>query len=202
MARKLSAQPKIARSASRREERRRVLIVCGAKATEPDYINGLRRHLRNPAVSIKVVTKDKAPSQVVQYSLKLLAQSPDAYDEVWCVVDADQFTDLDDAVALAARSTTSGPRVSVVVSNPCFELWLLLHFTDHRGAVTSFAQIKPLLQRHVPGYEKERIDFGAHYASTFPDAVRRAQSLDPSGSDYRLNPSTNMWQLVTTMGDE
>lgn len=101
MAGKLSGQARISRSASLREQRRRLLIVCGAKATEPGYINGLKMHLRNPAVSIKVVAKDKAPSQVVQYAVKLSAQSPDSYDEVWCVVDSDQFTDLDAAVRLA-----------------------------------------------------------------------------------------------------
>lgn len=198
--RKLSGQPRISRSASRRETRRRLLVVCGAKATEPDYINGLKKHLRNPSVSVEVVVKDRAPSQVVRYALKLMEGSPDTYDEVWCVVDMDQFADLDTAVDLAARSTTSSVKVAVVVSNPCFELWLLLHFTDHRGTVTSFAQLKPLLKKHVPSYDKSRIDFEAHYAPTYPEAVRRARSLDPTGSGHRCNPSTNMWQLVDAMG--
>lgn len=201
MTRRLSGQSRISRTAALREERRRLLIVCGAKATEPDYINGLRKHLRNPAVSIKVVTKDKAPSQVVQYALKLSAQVPGAYDEVWCIVDADEFTDLDAAARLAKRSTAESLRVAVVVSNPCFELWLLLHFTDHGAPVMSFAGLKPLLKKHVPGYDKSQVDFEADYAPTYLDAVRRAKVLDPSGSAYRLNPSTNMWQLVIAMRD-
>lgn len=201
MQRKLSGQPRISRSVALREERRRLLIVCGAKATEPDYINGLRKHLRNPAVSIKVVTKDKAPSQVVQYALKVSAQAPDTYDEVWCVVDADQFTDLDEAAGLAAKSTTDSLRVTLVVSNPCFELWLLLHFADQRGPVPSFVQLKPLLKKHVPSYDKSRLDFEADYAPAYTDAIRRARTLDPSGCGYRLNPSTNMWQLASAMGD-
>lgn len=201
MARRLPGQPRISRSASLRQARRRLLIVCGAKATEPDYVNGLKKHLRNPAVSIKVVSKDKAPSQVVQYALKLAAQAPDTYDEVWCVVDTDQFTDLDEAAKSAARSTTDRLKVTIIVSNPCFELWLLLHFTDHRGATASFGQLEPLLKKHVPGYHKSRMDFEADYAPTYLDAVRRAMALEPSGIDYRRNPSTNMWRLVTTMRD-
>lgn len=92
--------------------------------------------------------------------------------------------------------------MTVVVSNPCFELWLLLHFADHGAPVASFAQLKPLLRRHVPDYEKSRIDFEADYAPTYPDAARRAKALDPSGGDFRLNPSTNMWRLVDAMGQE
>jgi hypothetical protein len=199
MTRRPAAETHILRRSPAREPRKRLLVVCGGRQTEPDYVNGLRRHLRNPAVSVDVLARDRSPSQVVQYAITRSSQAPDSYDEVWCVVDVDQFTDLDEAVKLAARSTTDSMSITVVVSNPCFEFWLLLHFAEHRGHVGSYAQLKPLLARHVPAYNKSRIDF-ADYAGRYPDAVQRARNLDPSGENHRLNPSTNVWRLVTAMG--
>lgn len=49
----------------------RLLIVCGAEGTEPKYISGLNRHLRNPAVQVKVLEKGRAPAQVVQFGVKI-----------------------------------------------------------------------------------------------------------------------------------
>ncbi|WP_312886686.1 RloB family protein [Actinocrinis puniceicyclus] len=175
-------------------------MVCGGRETEPAYISGLKRHLRNAAILIDVVVRDKSPSQIVRYALKKALAASDLYDEVWCVVDVDEFTDLDRAVRLARDSTTTALKAAVVVSNPCFELWLLLHFTDHRRQIGGYTQLKPLLRRQVPGYDKHLIDFAADYAATCPDAMRRAMALDPTGEAIHLNPSTNMWRLVQAMG--
>jgi hypothetical protein len=198
MARRPAPQSKITRGAPRREPRKRLPVVCGAKETEPGYVNGLKRYLRNAAVSVDLLTKDKSPSQVVRYGIKKSQQSADAYDELWCIVDVDQFSDIDEAVKLAANATTRLLAVTVVVSNPCFELWLLLHFAEQRGHLAGFEQLKPLLRKHVPDYNKCGLDFSI-YATRYLDAAGRARALDPSGEDHRLNPSTNMWRLVDAM---
>ena len=45
------------------------------------------------------------------------------YDEYWCVFDVDEHPYLNRALELAR---TSG--ISIALSNPCLELWFLLHF--------------------------------------------------------------------------
>lgn len=178
--------------------RRRLLIVCGASRTEPLYLEGLNSHLRNPAVRIKVLAKSCAPLQVVEYAIHHATVVGDSYDELWCVVDVDQFTGLGEAIRRAA--TCTAPPTTVIVSNPCFELWLLLHFADHRAHVASYAQLKPLLRKHLPNYDKSRLDFArGGYAETYGAAVERAMALEPTGTDFSRNPSTNMWQLIEAM---
>lgn len=49
------------RRAPVREERSQVLIVCGGKATEPDYFRGLKKERRNPAVRAVVDGKGVDP---------------------------------------------------------------------------------------------------------------------------------------------
>ncbi|MFT7647504.1 MAG: hypothetical protein ACI8Y4_002253 [Candidatus Poriferisodalaceae bacterium] len=62
------------------------------------------------------------------------ADGPD-FDEIWCVFDTDEHPNLEQAVAEAADSNIRTAR-----SNPCFELWLVLHVADqtahvHRHAI-------------------------------------------------------------------
>lgn len=88
----------------------------------------------------------------------------------------------------------------LAVSNPCVELWLLLHFRDSPGA-----QHRNTLQRmmcdHVDGYDKslrfedfeERVD----------DATARARRLDAAAEargDPRFgNPSTGFYRLTESI---
>jgi hypothetical protein len=85
--------------------------------------------------------------------------------------------------------------VRLAVSNPCFELWLLLHFRDHGAVSASYRQLLPKLIKHVPGYDKCRLDF-TQYDAGVADAMRRGERLDPSGREHARNPSTGVWKLV------
>jgi hypothetical protein len=110
------------RAVARRTIVERVLIICGAQRTERDYLASLKHLRRNSAVSIKLKTESKSPLEVVMTAIKLRQLTEDDYDEVWAVFDVDEF-DVKDAIGLAARNG-----IRTAVSNPCFELWLLLHF--------------------------------------------------------------------------
>jgi hypothetical protein len=157
------------------------------------YLQGLREHLRNPAVSVVVRGGACSPTRLVDYAKKQRDLSKGSFDEVWCVFDVDQFVDVAEA-AVAARKAG----IRVAISNPCFELWLLLHFTSQTAHVATYKRLLPLLQKHVPGYDKTRVDFAAHRDGR-ADAVRRARELDPSGGEHTRNPSTGVWQLVARM---
>ena len=178
------------RSASSYQARRRILVVCGGARTEPDYFAGLLRARRNPTIEVTVIGKGIAPEQLVRHAKRIGGD----HDEVWCVVDTDEFD-----IAKAARLADE-LGVRLVVSNPCFELWLLLaqkmqHSTDHQGRTASYKQLVPKLIKHVPGYDKCRLDF-AQYEAGVEDAALRAEKLDPTGRDHDRNPSTGVWKLV------
>ncbi|OKI65003.1 RloB [Streptomyces sp. MJM1172] len=167
-------------------------MVCGSKETERQYLQGLRDHLRNPAVAVKVLGKACSPTQLVAYTIGQ-RDLADGYDEVWCVFDVDQFPDVDEAVTQARRAG-----IKVAVSNPCFEVWLLLHFADHRVHVETYKKLLPLLRKHVPAYDKTRVDFAA-YRQGLKVAAERAERLDPTGEDHGRNPSSGVWRLTNRM---
>jgi hypothetical protein len=171
------------------KRRRTFLVYCGALRTERDYFDGFRERVRQGNVTIKLRQGGIDPATVVRAAAGYRDRSPGRFDEVWCVVDTDQY-DTDTAVVEARRRN-----VQLAVSNPCFELWLLLHHADCRAFCQDYDEVKRRLLKHLPAYEKTRLDF-ADFAAGVGDAVKRARDLDPTGADHRRNPSTNVWQLV------
>lgn len=177
-----------------REPRLRLLVVCGGERTEPDYFRGLKGQLRNPAVQVRLKAKGCAPEDLVAYARNISPVGSDEFDQVWCVVDSDDY-DLQPAAALAAELD-----VQLAVSNPCFELWLLLHHQDCAASLCHAKAVLRQLIRHVPEYQKNSLRF-ADFEAGIPAALRRAQCLDPTGRDHGHDPSSGVWRLVRLMGE-
>lgn len=176
-----------------RQPRTRLLVVCGGARTEPDYFNGLKRRERNPAVHVKVIDKGVDPETLVRYAAEKRARAADDFDEVWCVTDVDQF-DLEPAVRLAGAEG-----ISLAVTNPCFELWLIYHHVDWRRSIADADEAMTVLRRYVPGYDKNslRLEDFAGTAAAIERGRRSHSGAPPMGP----NPSTGLWrlaELVTT----
>ncbi|WP_089917342.1 RloB domain-containing protein [Lentzea albida] len=152
---------------------------CGQ--TEQAYLDGLKR-LSRP-VTVRPVVKVGSPAQLVRYAARVRENDRGGFDEYWCVVDVDEF-DIHEAIAEAEAMG-----ISLAVSNPCFEVWLILHFADCAAGISSPKAAAEKLRRHLPGYAKGTLDF-ALLAERVDKAVERAKALSPG------NPSTDMWKLV------
>ncbi|MFF7022591.1 RloB domain-containing protein [Streptomyces klenkii] len=173
-----------------RRARDRLLVVCGAKATEKDYLLGLVDHVANPAVTVRIRTKSCSPAQLITYAAGERDRIGDDFDQVWCVFDVDHF----EVACAIDRARREGIRVAV--SNPCFELWLILHFSGHTAPVRTYRELLPYLKRHVPAYEKARLDF-RDFEHGWGEAGRRARRLATEGREHVTNPSTGVWALVS-----
>jgi hypothetical protein len=157
-----------------------VLVICGGQRTEPDYFRGLARAR---GARLKIKTKVDAPDNLVRYAASVFTR--DEFDGVWCVVDTDSF-DIQ-----AARAAAERLEVGLVVSEPCFELWLLLHFDAHRAYIDNGTAACRLLSRHVRGYDK-KLDYTV-FDHGVENAIKRAKELPPG------NPSTDVWRLVEVL---
>ncbi|MGW7442281.1 RloB family protein [Kitasatospora sp. NPDC054795] len=185
----------LTRRAGHRESKQRLLVVCGAEVTERDCLQGLKSSARNSAVSVKIAEHPKSPSQVVDRAEFLRDQADGEYDEVWCVLDVDEFPNLGQVVAEARKKN-----IEVAFSNPCFEVWLLLHFTEYRRPARSFRELLPVLERTFPsGYNKVGMQFDV-YEPHWRLAASRAKKLAELGTEHEVNPSTGMWKLALAIG--
>ncbi|WP_459646607.1 RloB family protein [Kitasatospora sp. Ki12] len=185
----------LGRKSGHRESRQRLLVVCGAKVTERDYLQGLKSSVRNAAVSVKIVEHPKSPSQVVERAELLRDQAAGEYDETWCVLDVDEFPNLGQTMSEARQKN-----IEVALSNPCFEVWLLLHFVEYRRPAHSFKELLPVLEKYFPaGYGKTDQKFDL-YGPTWRLAATRAKELAQWGEEHKANPSTGMWKLALAIG--
>lgn len=116
------------------------------------------------------------------------------YDSYWCVLDVDEHPDLAEARRLAQQNG-----INLAVSNPCIELWFVLHAEDQRAHID-----RHQIQRRSAelfGFDKRPdTDTLTRFSARYPEAQARAGALDdmhrrnqsPEGS----NPSTSIPPLI------
>ncbi len=89
--------------------------------------------------------------------------------------------------------------IKLAVSNPSFELWLILHFRDNPGPQHR-DRMATILKNFMPGYDKH-VDFNS-VAHGCGDAVTRARRLDEMADDdgeSGRNPTTGVWRLTESI---
>ena len=193
-----------ARRAPFRAPRRRLLVVCEGRVTEPQYIRGLERQLRNTTVEVVIPRQHGVPRTLVDAAVALKAKADRdarrlkddfiAFDEVWCVYDVDAHPKLSEALDKAKANG-----VELAISNPCFELWLLLHFRDSPGARDRH-DVQRLVGSFIGGYQK-RVDFD-QLAPGLDSARARARRLHEDAErmgESGRNPTTGVFRLVDSM---
>lgn len=200
-------QRRPARGPARKSPKRRLLVVCEGQVTEPAYIKGYVHSARNATVEVKIHDEHGDPRKLVEMAKDedkkaraLARQQKDdflAYDEVWSVFDCDQHERFNDACQMARDN-----RIELAVSNPCFELWLLLHFRDSPGAQHRH-RVQKMVKRFLRGYDKH-LEF-ERVARGIEQAIARARRLDADaesmGEPFR-NPTTCVYRLLESISRE
>jgi len=179
-------------------------VVCEGRVTEPEYVRGFSRWCRNPLVEVEVAEGHGVPLTLVRIAkARKHASGREArrardenlsFDEVWCVFDVDEHPALGEAREMARANG-----IRLAVSNPCFELWLLLHFRESPGARHRH-EVQRMVAELIPGYDKH-VDLG-RLGSGYPEAVRRAARLDEEAEamdEAGRNPSTGVHRLAESI---
>jgi RloB-like protein len=187
----------ISRRAAFRQPRRRQLVIAGLP--EVSYLTGLYSWAGNPAVMVRHAPDPVVPAQLIAMADEYRARHPDDIDEAWVLLDGEDL----DWPTVRAHADEAGVRLGV--SNPCFELWLLLHFHDKPIATGTRDATVRLLRQYLPDYDPRRLDF-TDFRDGLADAVDRAKPLalrfeaDLAGMGAPPpNPYTGVWALAETI---
>lgn len=204
--RKAKKTEDLKRSKQSREPYDKVLIVCEGEKTEPHYLIALRDYLKLSQANIKIdPDSESSPTSVVKYAKELIKQSEkDPYDHVFCVIDRDRHADFDVAMAQVSGYRNKNTKLHAIVSNPCFEYWILLHFTyttklfGTSGDSPCMDLIKNDLKTFIPDYEKGDITIMSPIIKDGLDTAlayaRKAnETANRNGTD---TPTTQMDTLV------
>ncbi|HRI70555.1 MAG TPA: RloB family protein [Polyangium sp.] len=188
-----------------RDARLYVVVVEGAK-TEPKYFNALQEHDLIPKhkVHIEVVSPidhKSAPKYLIACAEEkfnsIKSRLPD--DECWIVFDVDKHSGSDRIEQIySALHDAENQKWFVALSNPCFEVWHLLHITDDLtgiddGAATAEKRLRDLLG----GYSKNNVPRPCLNAEALRNAIVRgkARDTDPKSPIPQL-PGTRVYRLV------
>lgn len=184
------------------------LVVVATEDTHaaPQYLHALQQQgiVDQSRVRILVLATEDGRSALAHLLERLdehqrsLDQRLDQ-DEFWAVFDVDHHRDAELAEA-ATKASQKGYRLAG--TNPCFELWLLLHETDDVSNVTTHAQDSKAAQRceselrRVLGrYNKTRIDAARITRESVDQAIARARRMD-DGSAWPSSVGTHVHRLI------
>ncbi|WP_440951042.1 RloB family protein [Methanosphaerula subterraneus] len=127
--------------------------------TECNYFDQIKKDLagnnRNISVQIRSINKKSAVEFVKYAQNYLLSLNKDLNlkDRVFCVFDMD--TANDDDIDKAIKKMPKN--MQLIVSNPDFELWLLLHYEYRWTALDTREPIKKF-RKYMPDYQKPCVD--------------------------------------------
>lgn len=122
-----------------------LLVFVEGLRTEDAYLTYWRRQYRDK-VLIEIDPFRGGPLQLVQKAVeakRLEAREAKRghgrpHNQIWCVFDRDEHPNFASAVDLANRN-----EINLAISNPCIELWFILHFEDR----TAYIERQPAQHR-------------------------------------------------------
>ena len=214
---------------------KRFLIYSGGIVTEVEYFQYVRRHLFGDYVKnlriksgevddpVRVEADGVDPKTLVDDAAKLLyedkkdakKESYDPFAVVWAVTDVDDFGKNGDKLRAAVdKGRQRG--VEVIISNPCFDVWLIDHKQSCPLSYTQTSECEKLAKRlglidmsrnrNNPKHIRQEA-IVEQYATAAKNAQkhmseqhRRIRDSRPSSGDYA--PWTDIPKIVDTLIEE
>ena len=207
------SSPVLAYTPSRIPQKPLLVVYCEGEKTEPAYLDAFARKHLFPNELLKVYPAAGVPSTIVRKAIErkneLIKELPNelrrAKEEhhkrfqIWCVFDRDEHHGIPQALSEARNHA-----LKVAFSNPCIELWAVLHFEDCQHRPDDRTVLQNKAKQYMRKYDHEKnpvFDFSAllplhDTAEKRADEglKRRAEDGDAHG-----NPSTSFHLLLRVM---
>lgn len=200
---------RLGRTHSKLEPRPVFYLFCEGKKTEPDYFRALNNSLTPKSnVNLKFPFGGAVAHEVAKRAIKFKNSNSQSQrhvssfnenDQVWVVFDRDQHPNFDEAVRLCREND-----VPVGRSNPCFEVWLILHLEDY-GAQDNSQEVKKrfnkLLQdKKISENHNRYRELVKHVEDAEWRATKQMKLRCQDDKKYG-NPSTTVGQLTAAIRD-
>ena len=131
-----------------RSERPTIFVAFEGSKVEPQYFSSLIVFLRDNGIldkNVRILDRNRKdghshPENVRDGVIEFFKENPRKYregDEVWIVIDLDEHFNIGGKFSkekfdqfMTTLETEKGMKINLALSNPCFELWLLLHYAN------------------------------------------------------------------------
>lgn len=169
------------------------------------------KHYENKKKGIKIVPIDPEHTDAIGI-VKFAKQYIDKHDidvqlgdKCYCVFDSDPQSNPDINTAFNLIQGYSHKGLSCIFSNPCFEIWFILHYqkAPHGKTAEQTKEIlKKLLEHDAPNY-KETTDIFNILQDKQEQALKEALLLHQSQAQvhknvlsHACNPYTNIFEFI------
>ena len=165
--------------------RKHIIIATEGNKTEPAYFQYLNKILGTERFVVVQREHRPAPPSVLEDLVKFIQQNKhnlEESDEYWVVSDVNTWT-IDHKKVVVAWCDQCSDNNFMAVSNPCFEIWLILHFEKEPPTFETSRRCKRYYLDHY-GNNKEINDFNHIKIHHVKDAITRAEYKDDSGDSW------------------
>ena len=186
----------------------KIVIYSEGEKTERDYFNEMKRAFRSAVVDVDIVDGVGVPLTIAKKAIQAaqLAQHRDRgqsyarQDEFWAVFDRDEHPNVAEAI-----SRCKNAKIGVAFSDPCFELWLVLHFQDFDAPVHRH-DVQRCLEALCDDYDRAKCKTTdcAKLMQFVPDAELRAEKQllrRKEEGDPFSGPFTTVYELTRRIRD-
>ena len=180
-----------------------IVLVCeGKNKTETNYFKHFIK--RDNPYTLKPVKSEATDIKSMTEKAKRLYREYDmdrkVGDRMFCVIDMDLDAKKFEKYKQLKKAN---PNIEYIVSNPCFEIWLLYYFTENPKVVTSSQKVKEEMKKYVSDYE-ENMDIVKvkGLEEDYAIAINRAEkrnAMHDVDELYKLNPYTEVHDLITLL---
>lgn len=188
----------VRRSTGLRDARLYIVSTEGAR-TEPAYIDWLKLKgwIDRTRVVLVVPTPAEDGTSSPEYVLRRLDEARQRFksvegDEYWLLIDVDRWR-AEKLADVTQKAAQKGYHLGV--SNPCFEVWLLLHFTDTLPQEPRCDVYEEALRTELGGFNKSSSNFEAYTRERVTQAIIRARQRDAGGRWPPSPPGTHAYRL-------
>lgn len=135
---------------------KKAIAVIGEGDTEKAYFKYIQITKR---YHFKLKPDLARPSNYIDLFSKAKDLRNEKYDLIFCVLDIDTIIRENHLADFIAKCKRLPKNIIPIVSNPCFEFWLLLHYlsTPSSRFYDRCEQVVREVKKYLPDYDKKRI---------------------------------------------
>lgn len=195
---------------------RLIVIAAEGRETENIYFEAMKAFMHASDIHIEVLrreTNNSSPEEVYRQIKGFVTEYDlDDDDQLWAVVDKDNWPKK--MLSEVATRCHQNRYFNFCVSNPCFELWLILHFEDveqytpedlkslsenRRNSGRGATWTKRRLRTLMDSYSESKYD-AKSLLPYVEDAIIRASGLECSPHDrWPQTVGTRVYRLVKSI---
>lgn len=203
-------------TASQKKDYKKVyFIACEGRRTEVDYFNSIEENKKSKFINIDETIHIEAMSQEYNNALDLLEclknkrvqEDLDDY-ELCLVVDRDYKSFIGKQFETVLKGCEEH-KINLGISNPCFEIWLLLHFSSCKKDKTKLwnnvndyigkqiteeiKKINPTFQKYNKNGIKNQFDY---YLPRIENAIVNSTNHEINNKSLRKQFGTSVGELM------